>query len=194
MVILASASPRRQELIKQITSDFKVITADIDEDKSYVLSPLDAVLDIAKRKGEKIHKDHYEELVISADTIVVHKGKIIGKPIDANDAKRILKELSNDIHEVITAYCLFKKDILIEHYVISKVYFNKLSDELIDAYIKTGSPLDKAGAYGVQDNDKFPIVKSIEGSVTNVIGFPVDEIKQDFLNIEKGLLKNLKGE
>ena len=185
MVILASASPRRQELIKQITSDFKVITADIDEDKSYVLSPLNAVLDIAKRKGEKIHKDHYEDLVISADTIVVHKGKIIGKPIDASDAKKILKELSNDIHEVITAYCLFKKDKLIEHYVISKVYFNELSDELIDAYIKTGSPLDKAGAYGVQDNDKFPIVKSIEGSVTNVIGFPVEEIKQDFLNIEK---------
>lgn len=185
MVILASASPRRQELIKQITSDFKVITADIDEDKSYVLSPLNAVLDIAKRKGEKIHKDHYEDLVISADTIVIHKGKIIGKPIDASDAKRILKELSNDIHEVITAYCLFKKDKLIEHYVISKVYFNELSDELIDAYIKTGSPLDKAGAYGVQDNDKFPIVKSIYGSITNVIGFPVEEIKQDFLNIEK---------
>lgn len=185
MVILASASPRRQELIKQITSDFKVITADIDEDKSYVLSPLNAVLDIAKRKGEKIHKDHYEDLVISADTIVVYKGKIIGKPIDASDAKRILKELSNDIHEVITAYCLFKKDKLIEHYVISKVYFNELSDELIEDYVKTGSPLDKAGAYGVQDNNKFPIVKSIEGSITNVIGFPVDEIKQDFLNIEK---------
>lgn len=185
MVILASASPRRQELIKQITSDFKVITADIDEDKSYVLSPLNAVLDIAKRKGEKIHKDHYEDLVISADTIVVHKGKIIGKPIDASNAKRILKELSNDIHEVITAYCLFKKDKLIEHYVISKVYFNELSDELIEDYVKTGSPLDKAGAYGVQDNNKFPIVKSIEGSITNVIGFPVDEIKQDFLNIEK---------
>lgn len=185
MVILASASPRRQELIKQITSDFKVITADIDEDKSYVLSPLNAALDIAKRKGEKIHKDHYEDLVISADTIVVHKGKIIGKPIDASNAKRILKELSNDIHEVITAYCLFKKDKLIEHYVISKVYFNELSDELIEDYVKTGSPLDKAGAYGVQDNNKFPIVKSIEGSITNVIGFPVDEIKQDFLNIEK---------
>ena len=107
MAILASASPRRQELIKQITSDFVVITADIDEDKSYVLSPLNAVLDIAKRKGEKIHKDHYEDLVISADTIVVHKGKIIGKPIDANDAKRILRELSGDKHEVITAYCLF---------------------------------------------------------------------------------------
>ena len=89
------------------------------------------------------------------------------------------------MHEVITAYCLFKKDILIEHYVISKVYFNKLSNELIEDYVKTGSPLDKAGAYGVQDNDKFPIVKSIDGSITNVIGFPVEEIKQDFLNIEK---------
>ena len=85
----------------------------------------------------------------------------------------------------IFSFTTFKKDKLIEHYVISKVYFNELSDELIDAYIKTVSPLDKAGAYGVQDNDNFPIVKSIEGSVTNVIGFPVEEIKQDFLNIEK---------
>ena len=109
MVILASASPRRRELLKTITSDFTIITADIDEDKSYVLSPLDAVRDIAKRKGQKIHVEHYDDLVISADTIVVHKGKIIGKPIDKNDAKRILKELSNDVHEVITAYCLFKR-------------------------------------------------------------------------------------
>ena len=185
MTILASASPRRQELIKQITSDFTIITADIDEDKSYVLSPLNAVLDIAKRKGEKIHADHYDDLVISADTIVVHKNKIIGKPTDAEDAKKILRELSGEMHEVITAYCLFKKDKLIEHYVISKVFFNKLSDELIDEYVKTGSPLDKAGAYGVQDNDKFPIVKEIQGSITNVIGFPVDEIKKDFLSIEK---------
>ena len=185
MIILASASPRRRELLKEITSDFSIITADIDEDKSYVLSPLDAVLDIAKRKGEKIHKDHYDDLVISADTIVVHKGKIIGKPVDAEDAKRILKELSNDVHEVITAYCLFKKDKLIEHYVVSKVYFHKLSDELIDEYVKSGSPLDKAGAYGVQDNEKYPIIEKVVGSVNNVIGFPIEEIKEDFLSIEK---------
>ena len=185
MVILASASPRRRELLKEITTDFQIITADIDEDKSYVMSPLDAVMDIAKRKGEKIHQDHYDDLVISADTIVVHKGKIIGKPIDDADAKKILQELSGDIHEVITAYCLFKGNKFIEKYVISKVYFYPLSDELIDAYIKTGSPLDKAGAYGVQDNDKFPLVEKIIGSVSNVIGFPIEEIKEDFFSIEK---------
>ncbi len=185
MVILASASPRRQELIKQITSDFKIITADIDEDKSYVLSPLDAVLDIAKRKGEKIHQDHYDDLVISADTIVVHKGKIIGKPTDAKDAKRILLELSNEMHEVITAYCLFKGNKFIEKYVISKVYFYPLEEKMIVEYIISGSPLATAGAYGVKDNEKIPIVKQIVGSVNNVIGFPVEEIKEDFLSIVK---------
>ena len=185
MVILASASPRRRELLKTITSDFTIITADIDEDKSYVLSPLDAVRDIAKRKGEKIHAEHYDDLVISADTIVVHKGKIIGKPVDVNDAKRILKELSNDVHEVITAYCLFKGNKFIEKHVISKVIFRPLDDLLIEEYVKSGSPLDKAGAYGVQDNDKFPIIEKVIGSVNNVIGFPIEEIEKDFLEMKK---------
>ena len=185
MVILASASPRRRELLKTITSDFTIITADIDEDKSYVLSPLDAVRDIAKRKGEKIHAEHYDDLVISADTIVIHKGKIIGKPVDENDAKRILKELSNDVHEVITAYCLFKGNKFIEKYVISKVIFRPLDDLLIEKYVKSGSPLDKAGAYGVQDNDKFPIIEKVIGSVNNVIGFPIEEIEKDFLEMKK---------
>ena len=185
MVILASASPRRRELLKRVVSDFTIITADIDEDKSYVLSPLDAVRDIAKRKGEKIAKDHQDDIVISADTIVVHKGKIIGKPLNAEDAKRILKELSNDEHEVITAYCLFKGDKFIEKHVISKVYFRPLDDVLINKYVESGSPLDKAGAYGVQDNDKFPIIDKVIGSVNNVIGFPIEEIEKDYIEIKK---------
>ena len=185
MVILASASPRRRELLKQIVNDFKIITADIDEEISYVLSPLDAVKDIAKRKGEKIHFEYPNNLVISADTIVVLDNKIIGKPIDAEDAKKILRELSGKIHQVITAYCLFQGDKFIEHCVISTVEFNELSDELIDKYVASGSPLDKAGAYGVQDNDLFPIVKEVKGSMTNVIGFPVEEIKEDFINMKK---------
>ena len=184
MVILASASPRRRELLKQIVDDFEIITADIDEEISYVLSPLDAVKDIARRKGEKIHLEHPHDLVISADTIVVLDNKIIGKPIDENDAKKILRELSGKIHRVITAYCLFKEEKFIEHYVISTVEFNNLSDELINRYVASGSPLDKAGAYGVQDNDKFPIVKEVKGSMTNVIGFPVEEIKEDFIKMK----------
>ena len=90
MTILASASPRRRELLKQITDDFEIITADIDEETSYSLSPLDAVMDIAKRKGEKIHNLHKEDLVISADTIVVLDNEIIGKPID--EVKRVNKK------------------------------------------------------------------------------------------------------
>ena len=95
MVILASGSPRRRELMKQITSDYKIITADIDEDKSYNLSPLDAVLEIARRKGEKVKEDRPHDLILSADTIVVLDNEIIGKPKDEEDAKRILKHLSN---------------------------------------------------------------------------------------------------
>ena len=184
MVILASASPRRKELMKEITSNFTIITSDINEDESYSLSPLEAVLDIAKRKGLKVKETHPKDLIISADTIVVLGDEIIGKPKDKKDAVRILKELSNKTHEVITAFCLFKEDRFIERYVISKVEFNNLDDRLISDYVESGSPLDKAGAYGVQDNDRFPIVKKVTGSMSNVIGFPVDEIKEEFMKMQ----------
>ena len=180
MVILASASPRRRELMKEITSDFIVITSDINEESSYSLPPLEAVLDIAKRKGLKVKEEHPNDLILSADTIVVLDDEIITKPRDAEDAKAILEKLSGRIHKVITAYCLFKGDKFLENYVVSEVEFYKLNKFLIDRYVATGSPLDKAGAYGVQDNEEFSIVKNVTGSLTNVIGFPVDEIREDF--------------
>lgn len=184
MVILASGSPRRRELMKLVTNDFVVVTADIDEEKSYYMNPLDAVLDIAKRKGLKVKEQYPNDIILSADTIVVLDNKIIGKPINAEDAKKILRDLSNRTHKVITAYCWFNKDKMIEHYVESEVIFNKLDNDLIDRYVATGSPLDKAGAYGVQDNKNFPIVKEVIGSLDNVIGFPTKEIKEDFLKIK----------
>ena len=179
MIVLASASPRRRELLKRIVDDFIVTSSDINEEQSYAYPPLEAVLDIAKRKGLNIIDKYPNDIVITADTIVVLDNQIIGKPKDKKDAKRILKLLSNNEHEVITAYCIFNKGQMIEKYVSSKVLFYELSDDLIDRYIATGSPLDKAGAYGVQDNDKYPIVKAIIGSVDNVIGFPVEEIQKD---------------
>ena len=185
MVILASASPRRQNLMHKITSDFSIITADIDEEKSYNLSPLEAVLDIAKRKGEKIKESHPHDLILSADTIVVLNNEIIHKPTDKEDAKRILRKLSNQKHQVITAYCLFLEDRFIERYVVSDVIFNELDNKLIDEYVATGSPMDKAGAYGVQDNERFPIIKEVIGSIDNVVGFPVKEIKEDFIKIKQ---------
>lgn len=177
--ILASKSPRRKELMKYISSNFLIAIEDIDEESSYCLSPIEAVKDIAKRKGEVIDKLYPNDLIISADTIVVIDNEIIGKPIDKCDAKKILEKLSNRSHFVYTAYRLKYKDKEIINYVESEVVFNKLNDELIDKYIQSGSPLDKAGAYGVQDNERYPIIKKVIGSIDNVIGFPVKEIEED---------------
>lgn len=187
MFILASKSPRRKMLMKEdIISSFDIEVASIDEDSSYNLGPIEAVKDISKRKGELIASNHYDDVVISADTIVVLDNKIIGKPKDKNDAFNILKSLSNKKHEVITGYSIFYKGSILTKCSISYVFFNNLTDELITKYIDSGSPMDKAGAYGVQDNEKFSIIKSVEGSIKNVIGFPTEDIKKDL--IELGLL------
>ena len=176
--MLASKSPRRKNLMKQISSDFLVVSEDIDEESSYNLSPKEAVKDIAKRKGEVVYKSYPNDLVISADTIVVLDNEIIGKPINEEDAYKILTKLSNKTHYVYTGYAIHYKDKTIIDVVESKVTFNNLSPELIKEYIKTGSPMDKAGAYGVQDNNQFKIIKNITGSIDNVVGFPVKEIKE----------------
>ena len=175
--VLASSSPRRKELMKEISEVFSIDVSNVDETVDESLSPVDAVKTIALRKGEAVKVRHPNEVVISADTIVVIDNMIIGKPVDEKDAIRILKLLSGRTHIVYTAYCIFHKDKFIEEVVESSVTFNKLSDELIKEYVASKSPLDKAGAYGVQDNDNFNIIKEIKGSLTNVIGFPVEDIK-----------------
>ncbi len=179
MIILASSSPRRRQLLKTICDDFEIIPSDVNEDVSPTLSPLQAVLEIAKRKGDKIHEQYPHDIVISADTIVIIDNQIIGKPKDEEDAKRLLRLLSGRLHRVITAYCIYKDEAFIENYVVSDVLFYELTDKLIDDYVASGSPLDKAGAYGYQDNDKYPTVKRIDGSINNVIGFPLEEIQKD---------------
>ena len=176
--VLASKSPRRKELMRFISEDFLVAVEDIDESSSYSLSPIEAVQDIAKRKGEAVDPIYPNDLIISADTIVVLDNEIIGKPKDEDDAKAILRKLSGKIHQVYTGFrvkYLAKEFIGI---VASSVEFNKLDDSLIDLYVASGSPLDKAGGYGVQDNDAFHIIKNVTGSIDNVIGFPVKEILQ----------------
>ena len=178
--ILASKSPRRKELMKFISSDFLIAVEDIDEESSYKYSPIEAVKDIARRKGEAVYNSYPNDLVISADTIVVLDNQIIGKPVDEEDAFNILRRLSGRTHQVYTGYAIHHLNNSIVNYVKSDVSFNELSDELISSYIKSGSPMDKAGAYGAQDSDrKYPIIKNIVGSYDNVIGFPVKEIKED---------------
>ena len=181
MVILASASPRRKQLMKELVPSFNIIVPEIDESLSFkkLDDVRDIVKDIATRKCEKVSKDHPTDLVIAADTVVVIDNEIIGKPKDEADASRMLHKLSNKTHYVYTAYAIKQDEKMVNGIVKTEVLFNKLSDELIEEYIATGSPLDKAGAYGYQDNDKYPIVKKINGSYHNVIGFPTEEILID---------------
>ena len=181
MIILASASPRRKRLMQEeISSCFNIVVPEIDESLSFkkFKSVKAIVKDIAKRKCLKIADEHPDDLVIAADTVVVINQKIIGKPKDKEDAYRILKTLSNKKHYVYTGYAIHQNKKLVNSVTKSVVYFNNLSDELINAYVESGSPMDKAGAYGYQDNQDFALVKKINGSITNVIGFPVEDIKR----------------
>ena len=172
--------------MEEISSSFKVVVSEIDESLSFFTyhDVRHITRDISLRKCEMVAKDYPGDVIISADTVVVINQQIIGKPKDQKDAYLILKKLSGKRHYVYTAYTIKSGDILIQNIVKSVVYFNQLSDELIWAYIATGSPMDKAGAYGYQDYHHFPLVKKIVGSVNNVIGFPTVEIKKDLQKLK----------
>ena len=186
MIVLASQSPRRRSLMSKITNDFLTYVSDIDEHESYKLNDyLKIVRDISYRKAKKAKEAYPNDIILAADTIVVLDNEILGKPSDKEDAIKMLEKLSDKEHLVITGYTLINKDKELTNHVISKVLFNKLPDDLIRRYVESGSPLDKAGAYGIQDNDLFPIIKSYEGSYENIVGFPTDEIKKDIENIKK---------
>ena len=175
MLILASESPRRRELIKKITNDFVVIPSNVDESLLHI-APHDLPGELSKLKAYSVFAKYPNDTVLSCDTVVILNGELMGKPKSKEDAKAMLKKLSGNKHVVISGYTYINKDREITRTVRTYVYFNKLSDELIDEYIKSGSPMDKAGAYGIQDQD-FNLVNHIEGSFDNVIGLPVEDIK-----------------
>ncbi len=176
MLILASQSPRRKELLKLITNDFVVIPANIDEHVHVSNEELPARA--SKLKAEAIKKTHPNDDVLGCDTVVIIDGELLGKPINKIDAYNMLKKLSGKKHVVISGYTFIKGDKIINRSVKTYVYFNELSDELINKYIESGSPMDKAGAYGIQDKE-FNLVNHIEGSLYNVIGLPIEDIKEN---------------
>ncbi len=173
-VILASASPRRRELLTALGLQFELIPAHIDESFYPNESPVKHVCRLAEEKGKNIAAEHPEAVVISSDTIVVYQDTILGKPADEHDAFQMLRSLSGNMHKVITAFSIIcrKRNINVLEYETTEVVFRNLSDENIRSYIAGGSPLDKAGAYGIQDLDAN-FVKKIKGCFYNVIGFPV---------------------
>ena len=185
-IILASASPQRKELLAQIIpeTDFTVIGSNVSEE---ILSGEDAAIYSIRLAEEKAmdvitqKKIAGRSLVIGADTIVSLDNEIIGQPKDNADAKRILKKLSNRWHTVITGVAIVKEGKMIKFAVKSKVLLKKLSDEMIEEYINSGEHIGKAGACCIQGLGKN-LVERYESSFTNIVGFPVEEIKEALSN------------
>lgn len=176
MIILASESPRRRELIKKITSDFTVIPANIDESILHIPA-CDLPGELSKLKAYDVFAKYPNDTILACDTVVILDGEVMGKPHTKEKASEMLHKLSGKKHVVISGYTFISKEKEITRTVRTYVYFNKLSDELIDKYIASGSPMDKAGAYGIQDKE-FDLVNHIEGSLDNVIGLPVEDIRK----------------
>ena len=176
MLILASKSPRRRELIKKIEPNFEVIPSDFDESQIKA-DPYELPGILSKYKAENIFKDHPNDKILACDTVVILDGEVLGKPHTKEIAFEMLRKLSGKKHSVVSGWTLMNKEKTITRCVKTEVYFNTLSDELINKYIETGSPMDKAGAYGIQD-EKFNLVSHIEGSMDNVIGLPTEDLKE----------------
>jgi len=173
-LILASGSPRRADLLRQIGLEFEVIPSDIDEDEISGDSPQQRALNAALAKALDVARKVGEGIVIGADTIVVLEGRILGKPSGPQEAIRMLTLLSGKTHRVITGVALVDASSMkVESWVESTyVTFRELSPDEIIEYVETGIPLDKAGAYGIQDK-AAAFVKRIEGCYFNVVGLPL---------------------
>ena len=172
MFILASQSPRRRELLSMLGLTFEIITADIDEAFDKSLSVEAAVAEVCRRKAEAVGKDNPGRLIVAADTIVVVDGTVLGKPHSEEEAFGMLKNLSGRSHTVMTAFCLYRDGEAETHVEQTHLRFKPLSNEEIRAYIATGSPMDKAGAYGIQDGAAI-FVEALEGDYYNVMGLPL---------------------
>ncbi len=181
--VLASASPRRKELLSQVLQKFEVVPSDADEKVNISLFPEQMACALAEKKCDGVFALNPYKTVIGCDTIVVFGGEVLGKPKDRDDAVNTLKKLSGKTHFVVTGVCVrspFKKLVGFDK---TEVKFNILSDEFIKNYVDGGSPMDKAGSYGIQDEGG---VKEYFGSYTNVVGLPV--------NLTKKLLDGVRAE
>ncbi len=183
-IILASGSPRRQQILKDLGLDFIVKKKDIEEIYPKYLHGKEITNFLAELKAKPFADELKEnDILITADTIVRFNGKVLGKPKDLEDAKAMLKELSGRSHEVITSICIKTIDKKVMINATTDVYFKKLTTDEIDYYVDTFKPLDKAGSYGIQEWLGFIGVQKIKGSYSNVMGFPVHKFYKEMMNL-----------
>jgi len=174
MLVLASSSPRRREILERFFGEIKVVPSRTIEKLSG--KPEDVVLLNARNKAEEVSRRvEPHDIIVAADTVVVLGEKILGKPRSLMDAKRMLLQLSGREHEVFTGYIIMQGSIEIKGIVKTKVKFRNLPDWLVEWYVSTGEPIDKAGAYGIQGLGGV-LVESIEGDFYNVMGLPMEVV------------------
>ncbi len=184
-IYLASRSPRRKKLLRQLNLEFKVISVEIDESREGNESPLKMVKRLAADKLAEARKSVGNGIIITADTTVVLNGGILGKPVNKKEARKMLSMLSGKTHTVYTGFsvCNTNKERTIVDYEKTKVTFRELGEKEIYDYVKTGSPMDKAGAYGIQDDFGAVFVKRISGDYYNVVGLPVARLYTNLLKV-----------
>jgi septum formation protein len=176
-LVLASGSPRRSEILTSVGWDFEKIVADVDETEFPGENPSNYVQRLAQAKAEAVAKDHPNKIVLGADTTVVLDNQIIGKPIDFDEARRMLKILSGRTHEVLTGVAVVNEGKIELGLQRTKVKFATLNNEEIEFLVEFGEPLDKAGAYAVQAQAAL-FIEGIEGDYWNVVGLPINLVYQ----------------
>lgn len=176
-IVLASQSPRRKQLLEATEIPFRIVVADIDETPPADIHPADVPAYLASEKAKVVLGQLTRDaLVIAADTIVLLQGEILGKPVNEEDACRILQKLSGNMHEVITGVCLLSRNQNISFSCTTQVYFRKITKAQIQHYVKHYKPFDKAGAYAIQEWIGMIGIEKINGDYYNVMGLPIGEI------------------
>ncbi|MEA3504665.1 MAG: Maf family nucleotide pyrophosphatase [Bacteroidota bacterium] len=185
--VLASKSPRRQELLRDLGINFTVEVREVEEIFPDGLSSVEIAKYLAELKvgGFEDSELQPKKIIITADTIVVCNGKVLGKPADREEAIEMLKMLSDNEHEVITGVCLKSSEKSKVFSTSTKVFFKKICQKEIEYYVDTFKPFDKAGAYGIQEWIGFVAITKIEGSYFNVVGLPLHDLYENILNWEK---------
>ncbi len=178
-LILASGSPRRIELLKMLGCKFKIIPSKIEEKINPRLSPIQNVKRLSRQKALDVASRVVEGIIIAADSIVVLNGEILGKPKNIKDAEKMLRKLSNKEHQAITGVAVInaKTKKIAQDTAITRVRIRKLNKGLIKRYFEAVNPLDKAGAYAIQENGAM-LIETINGSYSNVIGLPLDKLNK----------------
>jgi septum formation protein len=174
-LILASSSPRRANLLRQLGLEFEIVPSSVEENVNGYRSPIRLVTSLAQEKATEVGSKVGSGVIVGADTVVVLDGKQLGKPRDAGEAKRMLTLLSGREHCVYTGFTLLHMPSRqsITDYEVTRVKFRDLSADEVEAYVRSGSCFDKAGAYGIQDDFGAVFVERIDGCYYNVVGFPL---------------------